>query len=70
MTDNYAHTGAHPTIVARIVEDMNSMATLIDNAHAETFIADEPWAALQRLLESLEAIAREAERQRPSVHDG
>jgi hypothetical protein len=60
-------TGAHPTIAKRIVEEMSTFANLIDAADAATFATDEAWTALQRLLESLEAAAREAQPLRPTI---
>ena len=63
-----AHTGiAHPAVTDRLVEDIGSLALLLDQAPAATFAADVPWAALQHLAESVDTLMRHAELHRPSL---
>ena len=61
------NTGTHPAIAERLVEQMNDIARLVDIVDAVTFATDDGWTALHRLLESLEAAAREAELLRPTL---
>ena len=55
---------AHPTVVDRLVEQLDDLANIVDALDVETFADDDLHAAAQRLTEGLEAGLRAVEARR------
>jgi hypothetical protein len=58
-------TGAHPTVAARLVEQIDDLNLIAETADAATFATDAMWDATGRLSVTLEKVRAEAARLRP-----